>query len=448
MRISRPVSVCGVAAVVGTTGLGPAQKAELQRRAGAIPIVFAPNMSVGVNVLADLVTRAARALGPAYDIEVLEMHHRHKVDAPSGTALLARRSGGGGAGAISQTSGATSREGHTGERKPRDDRIRDAARRRRRWRAHVLFAGPGERIELAHRATSRQNFAAGALARGALRRASQARVCTTCATCSASVPTSADDEVAVRPLGSCCARDGRGLGPRGLAIARGLADAGATVAINGRNREKLDAAMATLRARRHIASSRSPSTSRTKRRSRRASLRSRHDRPHRHPGQQCRGQPSTAAREFFARRLASAAGDQRRRTVSRDARAAARNESATPRQDHQHLLPRRRSRPAEHRRLCDQQRRAQDVDALACGRARAARRSGQRHRARDSSDRDECAAHRQRGILRVGRQWRTPAGRWGDPPEIAGAAVFLASPAADYVTGHVLYVDGGFAASY
>jgi 4-hydroxy-tetrahydrodipicolinate reductase len=81
-----------VAAVVGTTGLSDVQKASLAEHARSIPVVFAANMSVGVNVLLSLVESAARALGPAYDIEIVEMHHRHKVDAPSGTALrLARR---------------------------------------------------------------------------------------------------------------------------------------------------------------------------------------------------------------------------------------------------------------------------------------------------------------------------------------------------------------------
>src|SRR5512147_934817 len=78
----------GVALVAGTTGLTPAQKAEIAAHARTIPIVQSANMSVGVNVLADLVSRAARALGGAFDIEVVEMHHRHKVDAPSGTALM------------------------------------------------------------------------------------------------------------------------------------------------------------------------------------------------------------------------------------------------------------------------------------------------------------------------------------------------------------------------
>ena len=76
-----------VAAVVGTTGFDADGKAEIARHAQAIPVVFAPNMSVGITVLAGLVERAARQLGPAFDIEVVEIHHRHKVDAPSGTAL-------------------------------------------------------------------------------------------------------------------------------------------------------------------------------------------------------------------------------------------------------------------------------------------------------------------------------------------------------------------------
>jgi 4-hydroxy-tetrahydrodipicolinate reductase len=153
----------GVAAVVGTTGLNAAQKAELGERAGTIPIVFAPNMSVGVNVLADLVLRAARALGHAYDIEIVEMHHKHKVDAPSGTALWLGEAAAKGAGADLAASAVYAREGHTGERKP--GTIGFAALRGGDVVGEhtVIFAGPGERVELAHRATSRQNFAAGAL---------------------------------------------------------------------------------------------------------------------------------------------------------------------------------------------------------------------------------------------------------------------------------------------
>ena len=84
------LAVCrelGVAMVIGTTGLSPAHKAEVAAAAAALPIVMAPNMSVGVNVMLRLLDQAARALAQGYDIEVIEAHHRHKVDAPSGTAL-------------------------------------------------------------------------------------------------------------------------------------------------------------------------------------------------------------------------------------------------------------------------------------------------------------------------------------------------------------------------
>ena len=153
----------GVAAVVGTTGLDPEQKAALVRHAATVPIVFAPNMSVGVVVLADLVRRAARALGPDFDIEVVEMHHRLKVDAPSGTALQLGEAAAAGAGLDLDANAIYAREGQTGERRPGS--IGFAALRGGDIVGEhtVIFAGTGERVELAHRATSRQNFATGAL---------------------------------------------------------------------------------------------------------------------------------------------------------------------------------------------------------------------------------------------------------------------------------------------
>jgi dihydrodipicolinate reductase len=108
----------GVAAVVGTTGFDEAGKAEIAARARVIPIVFAPNMSVGINVLADLVRRAAQLLGPAFDIEIVEMHHRLKVDAPSGTALALGEAAAEGAGVALRDHALYAREGVTGERKP------------------------------------------------------------------------------------------------------------------------------------------------------------------------------------------------------------------------------------------------------------------------------------------------------------------------------------------
>ena len=152
-----------VGAVVGTTGLSDSDKKAMREFARGIPIVFAPNMSVGVNVLIKLVEVAAQRLGDDYDVEIVEMHHRHKVDAPSGTAL---RLGEAAATALSrdlESVGVYARQGVTGERPGRaigfaslrgGDVVGDHT---------VIFAGDGERIELTHRAGSRANFAQGAL---------------------------------------------------------------------------------------------------------------------------------------------------------------------------------------------------------------------------------------------------------------------------------------------
>ena len=151
------------AAVIGTTGLDAAQQTELGAYAKVIPIVYSPNMSVGVNVLQELVERAASALGHAYDIEIIEMHHKHKVDAPSGTALQLGKAAAAGRGIDFAPNALFSREGDIGARKP--DTIGFATLRGGDVVGEhtVIFAGAGERIELTHRATSRQNFAAGAL---------------------------------------------------------------------------------------------------------------------------------------------------------------------------------------------------------------------------------------------------------------------------------------------
>ena len=153
----------GVAAVVGTTGLTAAQMTTLRAHAQAIPVVYAANMSVGVVMLLALVESAARALGSTYDIEILEMHHRHKVDAPSGTALALGEAAAAGRDRTLAECAVLSREGVTGERKP--GTIGFAALRGGDVVGEhvVVFAGTGERVEIAHRATSRQNFAAGAL---------------------------------------------------------------------------------------------------------------------------------------------------------------------------------------------------------------------------------------------------------------------------------------------
>jgi 4-hydroxy-tetrahydrodipicolinate reductase len=153
----------GVAAVIGTTGLGEDDKHALRDFGKAIPIVFAANMSVGVNVLLSLVEEAARALGPNFDIEIVEMHHRHKVDAPSGTALRLGEAAAAGLGRRLDEVAVPARHGITGERKAGS--IGFAALRGGDVVGEhtVMFAAEGERIEITHRATSRKLFVAGAL---------------------------------------------------------------------------------------------------------------------------------------------------------------------------------------------------------------------------------------------------------------------------------------------
>jgi 4-hydroxy-tetrahydrodipicolinate reductase len=153
----------GVGAVVGTTGLDPAQRAALAQHAQRIPIVFAANMSVGVNVLLSLVEHAARALGPAFDIEIVEMHHRHKVDAPSGTALRLGEAAAAGAQRSLGENAVYTRHGITGERKAGSIGFSTMRGGDVVGEHMVVFAGEGERVELVHRATSRQLFATGAL---------------------------------------------------------------------------------------------------------------------------------------------------------------------------------------------------------------------------------------------------------------------------------------------
>ncbi|WP_367066567.1 4-hydroxy-tetrahydrodipicolinate reductase [Oryzisolibacter sp. LB2S] len=153
----------GVQLVIGTTGFSDAQKAEIEAAARKVAIVLAPNMSVGVNVTLKLLQMAAQALDAGYDIEIIEAHHKHKVDAPSGTALKMGE-------VIAEAQGTRladravyERYGHTGERKPGSigfatvrggDIVGDHT---------VLFAGTGERVEITHRSNSRAGYAQGSL---------------------------------------------------------------------------------------------------------------------------------------------------------------------------------------------------------------------------------------------------------------------------------------------
>ena len=153
----------GVALVIGTTGFTDAQKADIAAAAQDIAIVMAPNMSVGVNVTFKLLEMAAKALSTGYDIEIIEAHHRHKVDAPSGTALKMGEVIADALGRDLKDCAVYERHGHTGERDPSTigfaairggDIVGDHT---------VLFAGTGERVEIRHQATSRANFAQGSL---------------------------------------------------------------------------------------------------------------------------------------------------------------------------------------------------------------------------------------------------------------------------------------------
>ncbi|MES2482388.1 MAG: 4-hydroxy-tetrahydrodipicolinate reductase [Pseudomonadota bacterium] len=160
LRVCREL---GVKAVIGTTGFTEPQKREIADAARDIAIMMAPNMSVGVNVTLKLLEMAAKALATGYDIEIIEAHHRHKVDAPSGTALKMGEVIADALGRDLKNCAVYAREGVTGERDPSTigfsairggDIVGDHT---------VLFAGTGERIEITHRSSSRATYAQGSL---------------------------------------------------------------------------------------------------------------------------------------------------------------------------------------------------------------------------------------------------------------------------------------------
>ena len=149
--------------VIGTTGLSIEEGEYVRKAAGKVPIVWAPNMSLGINLLLGLVEDVARRLGPDWDVEILEIHHRGKVDAPSGTALALGRAVATGREVEFEEVQQRGRDGITGPRRAGDigfaalrggDAVGDH---------HVVFAGAGERLELTHRATSRSIYAKGAV---------------------------------------------------------------------------------------------------------------------------------------------------------------------------------------------------------------------------------------------------------------------------------------------
>ncbi len=153
----------GVKLVIGTTGFSEAEKEEIRAASEHIAIMMAPNMSVGVNVTLKLLEMAAKALSTGYDIEIIEAHHRHKVDAPSGTALKMGEVVAQALGRDLKDCAVYERYGHTGERDPSTigfatvrggDIVGDHT---------VLFAGTGERIEITHKSSSRATYSQGSL---------------------------------------------------------------------------------------------------------------------------------------------------------------------------------------------------------------------------------------------------------------------------------------------
>lgn len=153
----------GKSVIIGTTGMTDAEKEQVKVAADRVPVVFAPNMSVGINVVLNLLQTAASVLGDDYDVEIIEAHHRHKKDAPSGTALRLGEVVADALGRDLKECAVYGREGFTGERSRKEigfetiragDVVGDHT---------VLFATMGERIEITHKASSRMTFAKGAI---------------------------------------------------------------------------------------------------------------------------------------------------------------------------------------------------------------------------------------------------------------------------------------------
>jgi 4-hydroxy-tetrahydrodipicolinate reductase len=149
--------------VIGTTGIGEDGEAKIRAASRHARIIKSGNMSLGVNLLAALVRKVAASLGEEFDIEVLEMHHRHKIDAPSGTALLLGQAAASGRNLDLKTRSVRSRDGHTGARPEGDIGFATLRGGSVVGEHTVMFAGPAERIELTHKAESRDIFARGAV---------------------------------------------------------------------------------------------------------------------------------------------------------------------------------------------------------------------------------------------------------------------------------------------
>src|SRR5699024_2725967 len=160
------LSLCeqhGKPIVIGTTGLTDEQKQHLQQVATKVPVCFAANYSVGVNLTLTLLAQAAKVLGDDVDIEIIEAHHRHKIDAPSGTALVMGEVIANELGRDLKECAIYGREGRTGERDRKTIGFETIRAGDIVGEHTVMFAGEGERIEITHKASSRMNFARGAV---------------------------------------------------------------------------------------------------------------------------------------------------------------------------------------------------------------------------------------------------------------------------------------------
>ncbi|HUL59385.1 MAG TPA: 4-hydroxy-tetrahydrodipicolinate reductase [Anaeromyxobacteraceae bacterium] len=163
---ARHAEICaekGVALVIGSTGFTAETRARVVAAARRIPVVLSPNMSVGVNVLFELVRQASRVLGDAYDVEIVELHHGKKKDAPSGTAVRLAEVAAEALGRDPAKDLAYQRAGMIGERPPRQIGVQTLRGGDVVGEHTVFFCGQGERLELTHRATSREQFARGAV---------------------------------------------------------------------------------------------------------------------------------------------------------------------------------------------------------------------------------------------------------------------------------------------
>lgn len=163
LALARACHQAGRPLVIGTTGFTPEQRAELGALARDIPVVLAPNTGIGVNVVVGLVEQAARAVGTDYDVEIIEAHHRHKVDAPSGTALRLGEAAADARGQDFDAHAVYTRHGHTGEREQGTIGFATVRGGEIVGEHTVVLAGEAERIEITHRAQSRSVFAQGAM---------------------------------------------------------------------------------------------------------------------------------------------------------------------------------------------------------------------------------------------------------------------------------------------